>query len=181
MAKRAEEIGQYAFKATDKLLLDANVWFFLYGPHPPGSPKAAVYSGALARILAAKSRIYVDVLIISEYVNRCARLKHQVLQGRPGVSRNFKQFRQSSTFKTIARDIAADVRKILTNCSRVESGFSELNIESLVVEYGRGDADFNDLVLAELCKSKGLKLVTDDGDFEGEDIVILTANRRLLV
>jgi predicted nucleic acid-binding protein len=180
MAKSAEEIGKYVFKDTDELLLDANVWFFVHGPHRPGDPKASVYSGALARIFAARSRIFVDVLIISEFVNRYARLKHNILQGRAGVPRNFKQFRQSSTFKTIARDIAADVRKILTNCSRIESGFPELDIESLVTEYGRGDSDFNDLVLTELCKSRGLKLVTDDGDFKGRDITVLTANRRLL-
>ncbi len=69
MAISAEEIGKYVFKATDELLLEANVWFFVHGPHRPGDPKAYVYSGALARILAARSRIFVDVLIISEFVN----------------------------------------------------------------------------------------------------------------
>ena len=180
MTKSAEEIGNYAFKATDELLVDANVWFFVHGPHRPGDPRAAVYSGALARILAAQSRIFVDVLIISEFANRYARLKHDILKGRPGVPRDFKQFRKSSTFKAIARDIAADVRKLLANCARVESGFGTLDIESLVTEYGQGNADFNDLVLADLCKSKGFKLVTDDGDFKGKDVVVLTANRRLL-
>ncbi len=180
MTKSAEEIGNYAFKATDELLVDANVWFFVHGPHRPGDPKAAVYSGALARILAAQSRIYVDVLIISEFVNAYARLKYNILRGRPGVPRDFKQFRKSSTFKAIARDIAADVRKLLANCARVESGFGTLDIESLVTEYGQGNADFNDLVLADLCKSKGFKLVTDDGDFKGKDVVVLTANKRLL-
>lgn len=181
MAKSAEEIGKYVFQATDELLLDANVWFFVHGPHRPGDPRAAAYSGALAKIAAAKSRVYVDVLIISEFVNRYARLKHNILQGRSGVSRDFKKFRQSSTFKAIARDIAADVRKVLTSCTRVESGFSSLSVESLVVEYERGDSDFNDLVLADLCKSKGFKLVTDDGDFEGKGVTVLTANKRLLI
>jgi len=180
MARNAEEITRYGFQATDELLLDANVWFFLYGPYPPGSQKAAVYSRALAKILVAKSRIYVDVLVISEFVNRYARLKHQLLQGRSGVSREFKTFRQSSTFKAIARDIAADVRRILANSTRAESGFAALDIDSLVTEYGRGDSDFNDLVLTELCKSRGFTLVTDDGDFKGKDIAILTANKRLL-
>ncbi len=181
MAKSAEEIGKYVFQATDELLLDANVWFFVHGPHRPGDPRAAAYSGALAKIVAAKSRVYIDVLIISEFVNRYARLKHQILQGRSGVSRDFKKFRQSSTFKTVARDIAADIRKILANCTRVESGFAPLDIESLVSDYGRGDSDFNDLVLTELCKSRAFKLVTDDGDFKGKNIAVLTANKRLLV
>ena len=123
MAKSAEEISKYVFQADDELLLDTNVWFFVHGPHRPGDPRAAAYSGALAKIVAAKSRVYVDVLIISEFVNRYARLKHQILKGQSGVSSDFKKFRQSSIFKTIARDIAADVRKILANCTRVESGF----------------------------------------------------------
>ncbi|MGH7774721.1 MAG: PIN domain-containing protein [Candidatus Binatia bacterium] len=180
MAKNAEEISKYAFGPADELLLDANVWFFVYGPHRPGDPRAVVYSGALARILNAKSRIYVDVLIVSEFVNAYARLRYNILRGRPGVPGDFKRFRKSSTFKAIAKDIAADVRKLLANCARVESGFGTLDIESLVTEYEQGDSDFNDLVLADLCKSKGLKLVTNDGDFKGKNVVVLTANKRLL-
>jgi predicted nucleic acid-binding protein len=180
MAKRAEEIGKYVFKASDELLFDANVWFFLYGPHRPGDPKATVYSGALKSILSAKSRVYIDVLIVSEFVNRYARLKHNLLRRRSGVPRDFKQFRSTSAFKAIAKDIAADTRKIVTNCACLDSGFATLDLDSLLNEYGGGDSDFNDLVLVDLCASKGLKLVTDDGDFRGKDITILTANKRLL-
>lgn len=180
MTISAEEISKYVFKATDELLLDTNVWFFVYGPHRPGSNKAALYSKAMARILTAGSRIYIDVLIVSEFVNAYARLKHNIFQGRPGVSRDFKAFRKSSAFKTVAQDIAADVKKVLTNCARVESGFATLDIDSLVNEYERGESDSNDLVLTELCKSRGFKLVTDDGDFKGKDVEVLTANERLL-
>jgi len=180
MAQNAEEISKYAFKADDELLLDANVWFFLYGPHRPGDLRATVYSGALARILAAKSRIYVDVLIISEFINSCARLRHNILKGRPGVPRDFKQFRSTPAFKAIAKDIAGDTRKILVNCTCVDSGFATVDINSLVNDYGGGDADFNDLVLADLCKSKALKFITDDGDFKGRGVIVLTANKRLL-
>jgi hypothetical protein len=60
MATNVEEISKYTFNSGDELLLDANVWFFLYGPHRPGDPKAAVYSAALKGILAAKSRICLD-------------------------------------------------------------------------------------------------------------------------
>ena len=180
MPGSAEEISNYAFKATDELLFDANVWFFLYGPHRPGSPQAAAYSGALARILAANCRVYVDVLIISEFVNRYARLKHQLLQGRPGVPRDFKRFRTTAAFKTIAADIAADTRKILSTSTRVDSSFATLDVDTLVNAYGTGDSDFNDLVLAELCRAKGLMLITDDGDFKGKGIAVLSANKRLL-
>jgi hypothetical protein len=96
------------------------------------------------------------------------------------VPRDFKQFRSTPTFKTIANDIAADTRKILTNCTCVDTGFATLDINSLVNHYSGGDFDFNDLVLADLCKRKALKFITDDGDFKKSDITILTANKRLL-
>jgi predicted nucleic acid-binding protein len=181
MAKKFEEIEKYAFKATDELLLAANVWFFVYGPHRPGDWRAAVYSGALARILDVKARIYIDVLIVSEFVNAYARLKYNIVKGRPGVPRDFKQFRNTSTFKAIAVDIAGDVRNIVKDCTRLDNGFATLAIDSLVNEYSRGESDFNDLVLDELCESKGLKLVTHDGDFKGKNITILTANKHLRI
>ena len=181
MRSSAEDISAYVFQPTDELLLDANVWFFVYGPHRPGSRKAATYSAAFAKILKAECRIYVDVLIVSEFINRYARLKHNILQRSSSVPSDFKQFRKSTAFKPIARDIAADVRRILRNCTRTESGFDVFDINALVDEYEKGDSDFNDQVLAELCKSKGLKLVTDDADFRDRGLMLLTANRHLLI
>ena len=180
MKNRAEDISRYLFQGTDALLLDANVWFFVYGPHRPGSKKAATYSAAFAKILKAKCPIYIDVLIVSEFINRYARLKHNILPRGPSIPSNFKQFRRSAAFKSIACDIAADTRRILEHCIRIESGFDVLDINALVDEYEKGDSDFNDQVLAELCKSRGLKLVTDDADFRDRGLMILTANRRLL-
>ncbi len=50
----------------------------------------------------------------------------------------------------------------------------------VIAEYAVGDSDFNDQIIATLCKRKGLKLVTDDGDFGGHGIPVVTANRKLL-
>jgi len=55
-----------------------------------------------------------------------------------------------------------------------------LDINGLVEEYSAGDSDFNDQVISALCKRNGFKLVTDDGDFCGQDIPVVTANRHLL-
>ena len=62
----------------------------------------------------------------------------------------------------------------------MESGFEKLKIDTLLDAYSTGDSDFNDQVIAELCKVKGLTLITHDGDFKGQGISILTANRYLL-
>ena len=178
MANKAISVANYNFTPEDELLLDTNIWLFVYGPQKPGNNKVATYSQALANILAANSRIYIDVLIVSEFINAYARLKWNVM-GKPRG--DFKQFRKSQDFKPIAQDIADDIKRVLNHCSRVENGFETLDIEGLIAEYAGGDSDFNDQVIAALCQKKGLKLVTDDSDFHGQGIPVVTANKRLLV
>jgi len=179
MTHRTEKISTYDFKSSEALLLDANIWLFVYGPQKPTDTRVTAYSEALKNILAAKICIYIDVLIVSEFINAYARMKWNLLpeSSRP---RYFKQFRKSRDFTPVARDIAADVKRMLQHCTRAESGFESLAIDTLVDEYAAGDSDFNDQVLTALCKKKGLKMVTDDADFKGQDIPIITANKRLL-
>ena len=177
MTHKVSPVTGYPFCPEDELLLDANIWMFVYGPRKPGDTRAAIYSQALAKILAAHSRIYMDVLIVSEFINTYARLQWRLLA--PHI-RQFKDFRQSTAFKPVAQDIAADTRRILKLCSRTETGFELVEINAIMDAYAAGDADFNDQMLTALCKRKGLTLVTDDSDFGGQDIPIVTANKRLL-
>jgi predicted nucleic acid-binding protein len=177
MTHKAIAIASYKFSASDELLLDTNIWIFVYGPQKPGNAKAAAYSQALAKILAARSQIYIDVLIVSEFINTYARLKWKIVA--PHIT-DFKAFRRSQDFKPVAQDIAADVKQLLKHCARVENGFESLAIDALIDEYAAGDSDFNDQILTALCKRKRLKLVTDDGDFRGQGIPVVTANRKLL-
>jgi len=176
MANKAFAANDYNFAPDDRLLLDTNVWFFIYGPQKPGDTRAAVYSEVLAKILAARSKVFIDVLIVSEFINTYARLQWNVM-GKPHG--DFKSFRKSLNFKPIAQDIAAAVRQVLKHCLRIESGFDGLVINDLLNEYAFGEADFNDQIIAALCREKGLILVTDDGDFRGNEIPLVTANKRL--
>lgn len=177
MANNTFSVSSYKFTQEDELLLDTNIWLFVFGPQKPGDAKVAIYSQAFANMLAANSRIYINVLIVSEFINTYARLKWNVM-GRPRG--DFKQFRKSQDFKPIAQDIAADIKRVLNHCSCIESSFETMDIDGLVAEFAVGDSDFNDQVIAALCQSRGLKLVTDDGDFRGQGIPVVTANPRLL-
>lgn len=177
MANRALAVNTYNFTPDDELLLDTNIWLFFYGPQKPGNERVAAYSEAFAKILAAGCRIYIDVLIVSEFINAYARMKWGILEKPRG---DFKQFRRSLDFKPIAQDIVGDIRQVLKHCSRLENGFEKLDIDGLISEYAEGDSDFNDQVIAALCRRKGLKLITDDSDFRGRGIPVVTANKRLL-
>ena len=179
MAHRTvKEVRHYTFGPEDLLFLDANIWLYLHGPQQSPAPSyVETYSNAYKRILSAKSKIYVDALIVSEFVNRYARLQHKLI----APTKSFKEFRDNPFFKIYAQSIADGVKRVLKHCSRIESGFATLNINALLDDYAAGGSDFNDQVIAELCKERGLTLVTHDGDFRAPGISVLTANRSLLV
>src|SRR3990170_1835794 len=140
MRNDARHIERYTFAATDKLLFDANIWLYVFGPQGnPADHRTKIYSSALARILAVKSRIYLDVLILSEFLNRYARLRYDIM--RPaGWPKEFKSFRKSAAFKPIAKDIAADARRVVKECERIDSGFETINTDVLLSEYEAGES-----------------------------------------
>lgn len=174
-----QPIDDYKFAETETLFFDTNIWLYIYAPQAPGDWKTKIYSKALSKILAAKSRIFVDQLILSEFINRYARLVFN-LRKNAGLSVEFKEYRKSPDFKPVAKDIEVSVRRILKHCQRTESCFSACDIESLLAKFGEGESDFNDQLMVELCKGKGFKLITHDHDFKECGLAVLTANRKLL-
>ncbi len=176
MTHDVAHVGGYKFTSDDELFLDANIWLFIYGPQRPTNPKMSTYSSAFRRILEAGSHIYIDVLVVSEFINAYTRQQWRLVAS----TKKFKEFRNSPGFKPIAQEIADNIKRVLRHCARIENCFEMLNVAGLMSEYTEGRADFNDQVIRELCNSRGLKLITDDGDFDGQGISILTANKRLL-
>lgn len=171
-------VDDYGFTSQDKLFLDANIWLFVYGANKPDDSKVKVYSQSFKRIMNAGCQIYIDVLVVSELINRYSRTKCNLVNNQ--TAKNFKDFRKSRDFARIAEEVADMMRRVLKHCKRIKSGFETLRINALIDEYAEGKSDFNDQVIAAICKRERLKLVTDDGDFKGQGIPILTANKRLL-
>ncbi len=181
MATNAVDIRNCAFGKADALLLDANIWLFLYGPINQSDRRVAIYSGAFKKMLAAGSPIYLEVLVLSEFINRFARLEHGFRRARNTfLPSDFKQFRRTPEFASVAASIRDAAKALLKHCARTDSGFSDLPVENLLDDFARGTSDFNDQVLAQLCKRKGLKLVTDDGDFSYPGVTVISANAKLL-
>lgn len=180
MAKnKTYKVDRYPYSEKDKLFFDANIWLFLYGPQDLKDWRIPVYSKALHHILSAKGKVFIDVLVFSEIINRYARIEFE-LNKTLGGSTNFKTFRNSSKFNKVAKDIVDACRRILKNCERTQSDFKGVDIDSLLNDFQAGQHDFNDPMLAEICKLQGLKLVTHDGDFKDRGLTVLTANKRLL-
>ncbi len=170
-------VHHHNFTSKDKLFLDANIWLYLFSPREPGDRWKQIYSQVFERILKANSRIYVDVLVVSEFINAYARTKWRAIA--PHI-RSFKDFRSTTSFKPVAEDITAGVKQIVSHCTRIESGFTTLSMNNLLDDYITGDYDFNDQVITDICKNNGFTLITNDSDFKTQQIPILTANQSLL-
>ena len=173
----ATRVENYKFEPGDEFFLDANIWLYIYGPQKPVDWRVETYSWTLGRILEARCRIFIDVLVVSEFINTYARKKWRLVA--PDI-KYFKQFRKSSAFNPVAEEIVDNVKRVLNHCSRIESGFEVLGIIDLLDDYAKGHSDFNDQVITDICKQKELQLITHDGDFRGQGIPILTANKYLL-
>lgn len=181
MSKSVDIIG-YPFSAADKLLFDANIWLYIYGPQGnPNDPKISTYSRAFNNAIKANSHLLVDVLIVSEFINRFARMEYYIYYPTKAPRPEFKQYRNSPAFIPVAKAIIDALRKILKYASRIDNNFSGVDIDALMNEYENGGHDFNDQILIRLCQSHNLKLVTHDSDFKGKNVDILTSNPMILI
>ena len=178
MNGKTSDVVQYDFTSEDRLFFDANVWLYLYlHQGSDGGYWENLYSDVFDHILGAGSQIYIDVLVVSEFINAFAR---QVWKASGLFPKDFKKFRNTPEFEPVAQNIAAAVEKMMQYSSRVESRFPTLDMNKLLRDYATGSLDFNDQVIVEICRRNRFTLVTNDGDFRNQDIPILTANRRLL-
>lgn len=179
MTNKFLSIDKYFFRREDELFLDANIWLYIFGPQTaPNHPRTRTYSGALKRILMAQSSMLIDVLVLSEFINRYARIEYGYLS--PASKPEFKVFRQSPQFDPVAKDISIAVKTILNHARCIGNNFENLAPASWLAAFENQRHDFNDLVIAELCKARGLKLVTHDADFKFPGLTIITANPHLL-
>lgn len=179
MTNNATFIQKYSFSPSDALLVDTNVWIYIYAPQKPNDWRTATYSSALKRMLSAGSNLIVALLVISEFINRYCRMQFHLTSQETGLT-DFKDFRESTFFHPVARAVTNLVRRILQHSTYDNTGLESTDINSLITDFETDYADFNDLVLAGLCKSNGWTLVTHDSDFKDAGLAILTANRRLI-
>ena len=129
------DIRGWSFTAGDRLFLDTNVWLSVYGPDPTRRWRSDVYQHAFRQMREARSKVHVDVLVLSEFINAWSRMEYnQAFPNR--LAGGFKAFRDSPAFEPIAQEIAISATRICNACERCESGFELVDIGSLLVEYG---------------------------------------------
>jgi predicted nucleic acid-binding protein len=178
MPDRARRIDRHTFSDQDLLFFDANVWLLLFPPvYRPPDARATLYSAAFKRAQQTGCSITIDALVLSEFVNTSARWAFQSFAS---SHLSFKAYRNSSAFRPVARSIADACRRILAVSTPIETGLTDCDIPAILDQFAAGHYDLNDHLLAALCRRLRFTLVTDDGDFRGSPLPILTANQKLL-
>jgi len=172
---------RHSFSKQDRVLVDANVWLYLYGPKPPNSASARNYSAVLKALQTAGSQLFLDVLVLSEFVNRYVRDQHRVLAV-PGaaISSDFKTFRDSPDFIPVAAAVQRSVLSIGKFAKPLDHMLMKVDLLVLLAEFAKGARDINDELLAEACKLNGLALLSHDADVAHAGITLFTTNPGLL-
>ncbi len=180
MPNSANSISNYTFSKSDRLFLDTNIWLDLYGPiGNPNDKVAGIYSRAYDNILQAGCVVFINSLVVSEFVNRFARIEF----ARICTTVAFKNFRNSNDFIPVAHNIADALRRIKkdSHCVSLDDGFASMDYSGILLEFEAGGHDFNDQLIVRLCVAANLKLISNDRDISRyDDIALLTANNRLL-
>lgn len=176
---RAHNSSDYVFHKGEKILVDANVWLFLLPPTAQPLPwYGRNYSEAMKKLLAAGARPVVEVLVLSEYINRSLRLEYEAVW--KSTYPKFKDFRRSDGFARAVNPVIKDVRQILGMSDIEDTELTHADLPGILEETERGALDFNDGAIVETCRRHGFKLLTHDGDMQFGGIEVLTSNPQLL-
>ncbi|MDE6794319.1 MAG: hypothetical protein K2J63_03330 [Muribaculaceae bacterium] len=178
MAK-VKSIYDYKVTSGDRFLFDNNVWMILFSPIANANERQQKIYGRLLRdITSARATIFINALIVSEYVNRSFRLNYELWKLQETKAGKYfvdykRDYRESEAFEDARQDIVGEMAQILSVAEKKPDDFNALNPLNILRTKGM---DFNDGYYSYYCQLNNLILVTDDKDLQNTslDITILT-------
>jgi PIN domain. len=173
---KVHSIDNYDFPVGKGYFFDTNIWLYIYGPIGWPDQLSDAYSRALKAIRNSEGTIYINCMIISEFINAFSRIEFK----QQTEFTRFKEFRNSLAFRAIAQEIAYNVRKILKSTLACDPELQAIDLPEVMDMFEQGKYDFNDLLFAQICRAKDMVFVTHDKDFSELGVEILTANEKLM-
>ncbi len=167
------------------IFLDTNIWIYLFGSFS-NSREFIVkkYSRAFKYLMQSNNKLYTDITILSEFINRCQRHKFDIYKENNNKGKNFhfkRDYKKTDDFQETLQQISSTVKnKILKQTSVANPQYEKKDIEDLINNLEDRTIDFNDLHIEKLCKAKKLILLTDDGDYADSSIDIISGNPKLV-
>lgn len=191
MAGGIQQLSIHQIDSSKNYFLDSNIWIFALGNIANPNRRESIYIEFIGKLLDKELTIYSHSIVISEVFNAISRI-------------NFKNYKNNLPFDPNNRLSSTQIEKLdfkkdyrgtedyLYNLGLFKSEFEvyanniklidkdlDLDIGYLVKNVD-GTSDFNDYLYYEMAIDLGLTIVTDDGDFDYQEIEILTENQSLL-
>jgi predicted nucleic acid-binding protein len=160
------------------IFFDANVIMYIFWPLYPGSHYTQEYSTIFGSLLKQGNALKLNSVVLSEVINRVARLEYDKYKNANNTSIHFKEYRDLEEGRSVFQDIYNIIKnEILNVFGFCDKSFTVDDIKALLQV---DNTDFNDKLIIEACKENGCLLLTNDSDFKDSDIDILTVNNKLL-
>lgn len=170
---KLQEVAQLTGKG---IFFDANVLIYLFWPTGQHFYEQN-YAQVFGKLLKQKNSLFVDILVISEVINRVLRIEYNKLNMVKDKI-DFKTFRNSQEGKEVISDSYLIVKdNILSNFNVIEKSFSKRDIEDMLIV---DQLDFVDKAIVTVCSENNLVLLTNDRDFKNSGLDILTGNPHIL-
>lgn len=166
MAVNIIDIKQYSPKSSDVFFFDNNIWMFLFCPLGNYSQnKQKHYSSFLQSAQSLNCAIFINSLVISEFVNRYLRLDFELWKKEEQFySADYKlDYIGIQRYKETVEEIKVTLNNILKFCEKGSDNFNAIHLDNVLKHLE--EIDFNDSYYLELAKLSKWKIVTDDGDF----------------
>jgi len=159
--------------ADREIFVDANVLIHLFWS-TNNQKWETEYAKMYSSLMKQSNKLYVDFLVVSEVINRMLRIEHQKKQ----PSLTFKQFRDGVDGQQALSDIYFVVEdQILNQFTVIGKSFSKTDILSFL---NVDSLDFLDKGFLKICQDNSFVLFTNDKDFKGANIDVLTCNPAIL-
>ena len=137
----------------------------------------AIYGSIFQQLLSNKNRLVVDYNVLSEVVNRELRMNHSNFEAANG-SQNYKLWRDSADGQSAESRTYAIIKSLLGSTFQLDGKIYDINdVTQMLIP---SNQDFIDKAIVNLCKARNYILLTNDKDFAGADLEILSANRHLV-
>jgi len=169
---------------------DANVWLTIldgyYQKHYT-KPYIDFFSTILSGNFEKKPQILMASLLLSEIVNRLLRDVHFVdfkAKNATNLGINqpnaFKQiYRKDAQYARDNKIIFQNVKSYQQVIKLIDDNFESYRLKD-VINDNTTSLDFNDYVYSKLVKKHKATIITNDIDFSGLSLNILTANQKLI-
>jgi predicted nucleic acid-binding protein len=159
-----------------KFVFDANVWLSISGPFEDSVRQRAIaYSSFYKKAVNSKSTVIIPQIVACEFLNRAV----WILAQADGFERGQGKLHRDPKYAHWIKESCDLLHSVVSDNIRVSDEFESIELETCYANAEKGGLEFHDVLIANTCVRNGWILVTDDSDYSGQDVPVVTWNQRL--